>query len=97
MMFGVAFAAQSKPVLFEHENSRMPYFVFRINPDKQLKLVNTFTSYKEAKDLCRELRIAGSPDNPNAVRMAFAEDEGKAKRLLAEKRQPSSPLEEWEA
>jgi hypothetical protein len=95
-MFGVAFTAPSKPVLFERENCRMPYFVFRINPDKQLKLVKMFTSYKEAKDLCRELRIAGSPDNPNAVRMAFAEDEVKAKRLLAEKRQPSSPLEEWE-
>jgi hypothetical protein len=29
--------------------------------------------------------------------MAFAETEVKAKQLLAEKRQPSSPLEEWEA
>jgi hypothetical protein len=29
--------------------------------------------------------------------MAFAEDEAKAKRLIADKRPPSSPLEEWEA
>ena len=75
----------------------MPYFVFRISADKQLKLVKTCEKYKEAKDLCRELRIADSPDNPNAIRMAFAETEIKAKHLLAEKRQPSSPLEEWEA
>ncbi len=75
----------------------MPYFVFRILVDKQLKLVKTCEKYNEAKDLCRELRIAESPDNPNAVRMAFAENEIKAKHLLAEKRQPSSPLEEWEA
>ena len=70
----------------------MPYFVFRIAADKQLKLVKTCEKYKEAKDLCRELRIAESPDNPNAIRMAFAETEVKARNLLAEKRQPSSPL-----
>ena len=75
----------------------MPYFVFNISTDKKFTLVKSVLQYKEAKDLCRQLRIAGSPDNPNAVRMAFAEDEGKARRLLAEKRQPSSPLEEWEA
>ena len=75
----------------------MPYFVFKISADRQLTLVKPCEKYQEAKDLCRELRIAGSPDNPSAVRMAFAEDEAKAKRLLMDKRQPSSPLEEWEA
>ena len=75
----------------------MPYYVFRLSPDKKLTLVDTFAKYQEAKDLCRELRQTESPDNPNAVRMAFAEDEVKAKRLLADRRQPSSPLEEWEA
>lgn len=75
----------------------MPYFVFKIAADKKFALVKACAQYKEAKDLCRELRIAEAPDNPNAVRMAFAEDEPKARRLLADKRQPSSPLEEWEA
>ena len=75
----------------------MPYFVFRLSPDKGLSLVKSCEKYKEAKDLCRELRVAESPDNPNGVRMAFAENEAQAKRLLADKRPPSSPLEEWEA
>lgn len=75
----------------------MPYFVFRVSSNRELKLVKTFEKYKEAKDLCRELRLSESPDNPNTIRMAFAETEVKAKHLLAEKRQPSSPLEEWEA
>jgi hypothetical protein len=75
----------------------MPYFVFRVSADKQLKLVKTCEKYKEAKDLCRELRKSESPDNPNAICMAFAENEIKAKHLLTKKRQPSSPLEEWEA
>ena len=75
----------------------MPYFVFKITADRQFTLVRACEKYKEAKDLCRDLRIAESPDNPMAIRMAFAENEIKAKHLLAEKRQPSSPLEEWEA
>jgi hypothetical protein len=75
----------------------MPYFVFKISADRQFTLVKSCEKYQDAKNLCRELRIAGSPDNPNAVRMSFAEDEAKAKRLLMDKRQPSSPLEEWEA
>ena len=75
----------------------MPYFVFKISADKQFTLVKACVQYKEAKDLCRELRIAESSDNPNAVRMAFAEDIAKAKRLLLDRHQPSSPLEEWEA
>jgi len=75
----------------------MPYFVFRISSAKDMSLVKSCEKFKEAKDLCRELRIAESPDNPNTFRMAFAENETKAKRLLGEKRQPSSPLEEWEA
>ena len=75
----------------------MPYFVFRISADKEMSLVKSCEKFKEAKDLCRERRMAESPDDPNAFRMAFAETEVKAKRLLGEKRQPSSPLEEWEA
>ena len=70
---------------------------FRIAANKELSLVKTCEKFKEAKDLCRELRASESPDNPNGIRMAFAETENKAKNLLAEKRQPSSPLEEWEA
>ena len=75
----------------------MPYFVFRVSADKGPSLVKSCEKYKEAKELCRELRAAESPDNPNGIRMAFAENEAQAKRLITEKRQPSSPLEEWEA
>ncbi len=75
----------------------MPYYVFRISPDRQFTLVNTFEKYQEAKETCRRLRAEESPNDPNAVRMAFAKSEYDARRLLAEKRQPSSPLEEWEA
>lgn len=76
----------------------MPYYVFRIAADKKtLTLVNTFDKYKEAKETCRTLRAAAPAGGPDAIRMAFAATERDAKRLLADRRQPSSPLEEWEA
>lgn len=75
----------------------MPYFVFRFGADRKPVLVDTFEKYKDAKETCRTLRQQQSPTDPNAVRMTFANNEHDAKRLLAERREPSSPLEEWEA
>jgi len=74
----------------------MPYFVFRIAADKTMTLANSVTQYREAKDLCRTLRNAQPPGDTTLIRMAFAPNEQDAKRLLAERRQISSPLEEWE-
>ncbi|MFP5348371.1 MAG: hypothetical protein ACLGHO_00815 [Gammaproteobacteria bacterium] len=75
----------------------MPYFVFRIAADKTLTLLHVFDKYKDAKETCRTLRMAQPADGADQVRMAFAASERDAKRLLADRRQPSSPLEEWEA
>jgi hypothetical protein len=75
----------------------MPYFVFRISEDRQLTLLKVFEKFKEAKDLCRQLRQAQAADDKDLVRMTFAKDEQEARRLLSDRRAPSSPLEEWEA
>jgi hypothetical protein len=75
----------------------MPYFVFRLAPDKPPALVSAFDKYKDAKELCRELRTKESPGNPYAIRMAHAKSEYEARRLLTDKRKPATPLEEWEA
>jgi hypothetical protein len=75
----------------------MPYFVFRISSDKPPSLVSAFDKYKDAKQVCRELRSKESPENPNAIRMAHAKSEYEARRLLTDKRNPATPLEEWEA
>lgn len=75
----------------------MPYFVFRVSSRKECTLVASFDKYPEARDACRRLRADESPTDPNAIRMAFAASETEARRLLSEKRNPSSPLEEWES
>lgn len=76
----------------------MPYFVFRISADrKNLTLLNTCAKYPEAKEICRDLRVQQGPNETDLIRMAFAQNEKNAKRLLAEPRKESTPIEEWEA
>jgi hypothetical protein len=75
----------------------MPYFIFRISAERQLTLVNTYEKFPEALKVCRELRKSQAPGATETIRMTFAKSEPEAKRLLSERRQPSSPLEEWEA
>lgn len=74
----------------------MPYYVFRIRPDKTMALLNTFPKFKEAMTFCREQRKSQPPEDKDAIRMMFAETEKDAKRLLGDRR-PPAPLEEWEA
>ncbi len=74
----------------------MPYFVFRIATDKTMTLVNSFVKFGEAKVLCSTLRQAQAAGATDRFRMVFAANDHDAKRMLAEKRQISSPLEEWE-
>ncbi len=75
----------------------MPYFIFRISADKTMTLVNRCAKFGEAKDLCRTLRQSQHAETHDVIRMMFASTEHDARRLLSEKRQISSPLEEWEA
>ena len=75
----------------------MPYFVYRISAERKLTLVKSYDRFQDAKDVCRKMRVEMPADSVEQVRMAFAQSEKEAKRLLSEKRDPSSPLEEWEA
>jgi hypothetical protein len=75
----------------------MPYYVFRLSPDQQPELIDSYAKFQEAMKAARELRKTEGPGATKTVRMAFGENEKDARRLLAEKRKPSTPLEEWEA
>jgi hypothetical protein len=75
----------------------MAYYVFRVSPERTLSFVGEHEKYADAREACRRLRVDEVPGNPGRVRMVFAASEQEARRLLSEKRQPSSPLEEWEA
>jgi hypothetical protein len=64
----------------------MPYFVYRISPQRKLTLIETFAKFKEAKDYARSLRAQQATDDRNIVRMIFAEDPKKAQLLLTDLR-----------
>lgn len=69
----------------------MPYFIYRIeNAEmamlKQLKLINTFESFQEAKVYAREQRIAQAADDKAIIKVMFANNELHAEEQLMEKR-----------
>ena len=75
----------------------MKYFVFKILPNviNKLELIKTFESFKDAKNFAREMRIQNSPDNPDMIKIVFAENELEAELMLSEKREKPI-LKEWE-
>lgn len=73
----------------------MPYFVYKIFPDKTLEPVEVHDGFKPAMHRCRQLRKEIPADQDYQVRMVFAKDKTEARRLLTTKR-AASPVEEWE-
>ena len=68
----------------------MPYFVYRISPERKPTLLETFARFKEAKDHARSLRAQQATDDRNTIRMIFAEDAKKAQLLLTDLRNPKT-------
>lgn len=75
----------------------MQYFVFHITSSnsvvKNLKKLNSFDKYKDAKFFAREQRAALNGEG--TVKVIFAENELNAEEMLQVKRE-APILEEWE-
>jgi len=68
----------------------MPYFLYRISPERKLHLINTFEKFSDAKTTARHLRAEQPPDATDTIRMIFAEDAAKARLLLTDLRNPKT-------
>lgn len=68
----------------------MPYFVYRITPDRKLTLIETFSKFQDAKSLARSMRAQQAPADNHTIRMIFAEDSRKAQLLLTDQRNPKT-------
>lgn len=68
----------------------MPYFLYRISPDRRLTLIETFDKYPDAKSTARRLRAEQSADDHHKIRMIFAENPKKAQLLLTDLRNPKT-------
>ncbi len=75
----------------------MPYFIFKYhdNKFKSIDYVNTFETYKEAKNLLKNLRSNNQPKKLTSYKLVFAEDILEAEMLILDKRE-APILKEWE-
>lgn len=70
----------------------MPYYIFRIKSSdglelvKQLELIDTFDSFREAKVSARRLR-AEAGDDETQIKVMFADNRLAAEEQLLEKRE----------
>lgn len=66
----------------------MPYFLYRISPERKLTLLQSFERFADAKSAARRLRAEQTADDPHLIRMVFAENPKKAQLLLTDLRNP---------
>ena len=61
----------------------MPYFVYKIDPPRQLTHLATLPRYQEARDQVRALRAGDPAVGPEVYRLIFATEQAEAERLLS--------------
>lgn len=65
----------------------MPYFVYRIQEGRKLDHLETYTSYKAAREKVRAMRTEEGVESVNSIRMIFARNETEAEKLLSTPRE----------
>jgi hypothetical protein len=60
----------------------MPYFIYRISPQRFLTYVNEFAHYREARHTARQMRQEQPQDDLDTVKIIFAKDRGDAESVL---------------
>jgi len=68
----------------------MPYFLYRISPERKLTLIETFEKFRDAKNVARRMRAEAPEGNTDSIRMIFAETAKKAQLLLTDLRNPKT-------
>ncbi|MGD2021356.1 MAG: hypothetical protein PVJ30_01975 [Thiohalocapsa sp.] len=61
----------------------MPYFVYRVSPNLDLRYIDTKDRYQDARALVRSLRQERTPDDDGDYRLIFANQQGEAEKLLS--------------
>ncbi len=66
----------------------MPYFVYKVFPNKKVEEINSFGAYREARQFARDRREALTESDDYFVKVIFAGNADEAKRLLVTEREP---------
>ena len=72
----------------------MPYFVYKIYPNRTLDYIDVFEKYQDAKKLTRQLREELTGEDTHNFRLVHAKHEREAERLLTTKRESRPAGEE---
>lgn len=69
----------------------MPYFIYRISPQRILTYISEYAHYRQARDTARQMRQEQIRDNLDTIKIIFAKDRSEAELLLKipRERQPS--------
>jgi len=62
----------------------MPYYIFKIFPDRRLEKVAEVAASKQASAQAKALRKAVSPEADHVVKVIYAETEDNARFLLSQ-------------
>jgi len=60
----------------------MPYYVYKLFPNRAIEYINDFESYKEARSLARDTRAATTVQGNYKVKVMFAENSREAESLI---------------
>jgi NAD(P)H-hydrate repair Nnr-like enzyme with NAD(P)H-hydrate dehydratase domain len=65
----------------------MPYFIYKVTPQKKLTALGEHTAYRDAREQARTLREQLDAGDDASVRIIFAPHAGEAERLLTTERE----------
>jgi hypothetical protein len=66
----------------------MPYFLYKMWPDKSLNQIDVFVRYRDARDAARTMRAELKAEDDCTVKVIFAKNPEEAERLLTMEREP---------
>ena len=65
----------------------MPYYIYRVSPQRFLKYLEEYPEYREAREHARSLRAQQDDEEPDIIKIIFAKDQAEAEALLKAKRE----------
>lgn len=69
----------------------MPYFIYRVSPQRFIEYLEQYPAYRDAREHARGLRAKQDDDDPDTIKIIFAKEQAEAEALLKARRerQPS--------
>lgn len=65
----------------------MPYFIYRIRPDRSVEYLDSFEAYRDARSAARSLRKGQDAADNSVIKMVFAKHAAEAESLLTQIRE----------